>query len=246
MNLNQFLQNQEKNYNEIRNLQRLVVEEKGIEPDPALVERRGGFFIVLIHSTVITRKAMRFSREVSKRAPAIVYGSTHVHTTLGRCTFGFGPQFYFNAHTDKKGAGILRKLSDVISNISETIPRNALEINYTEYLLTPHSLIAAGTPNEVFVKMLNLMIEEGKRRNIEINPPWGAHITLSRFTERRTLREMSPVLSTQLGKAAPFGRSAPIGIAAGYTFREPKERHFVDLRKTPGHFRPYKVFLFPK
>lgn len=232
MNLENFLKEQEKNYNEIR---ALLVLETGAEADPALQERRGGFFISLIHADELTQSGAKISAEIAHIVPSVSYGTKDIHTTLGRVKQEYGPHFYCNPDKEPS-VTILQKLKEVVkealTDVIEPYPR----IAYSDYLVTRHAVIAVGTPNEWFVKFTGALIKKGGNCGIEIIPPWGAHITMGRFTEKIPRNEITR-LADLLKRSVPLGVSFPVAVATGYTARKPDERLCANLKDTPGHFK---------
>ena len=115
------------------------------------------------------------------------------------------------------------------------------KIIYTGYLTTRNSVIAIGTPNEWLTDFAETLADAGKKIGVEIIRPWGSHITLARFTEKITKKEIAR-LDWLLEKSAPLGVSMPVAVATGYTLRRPEEKFCQDLKETPGHFMVFKKF----
>ncbi|OHA27742.1 MAG: hypothetical protein A3C08_03225 [Candidatus Taylorbacteria bacterium RIFCSPHIGHO2_02_FULL_47_18] len=237
MNLERFLKVQEQTYKEIRDLR---VLDTGAKADVALQERRGGFFVSLIHASDITRNAARLSSKIAHIVPSITYQCEHIHTTVGRVIKEFGPHFYCDPDSETN-RNVLALLGEIVKDAMTKLNTPYPKIIYTEYLTTRNSVIAIGAPNEWFTNFAEALVDISKQAGMEIAPPWGAHITVSRFTEKITKKELGG-LSDLLRIYTPLGISIPVAVAIGYTFRRREEQKCRDLRETPGHFKPYIVF----
>lgn len=238
LELTSFLAGQNEVYSEFRKLAG-AARKKGIEQDANLSEKFGGFFVVLRHSPDVARHAEEFSRRIASVVPAVIYGKEHAHTTLAR--YCYSPGFRSNPDLEENRI-ILEKMSDAVRDALPRIRRSPLFIDYTEFLYTPSVAIAAGNPNEGFVRLFNAISAACEARGIEIQPPWGSHITLSRFEATISAKNLEDFFDF-FEMIRPLGRSVPVAVSVGYSLWEPDSRHLnANTEELCGHFAPYRSF----
>src|SRR3989338_3308552 len=244
MRHSEFLAEQERNYESLRRQQEQAMQT-GIEADPSLRERSGGFFLSLIHPPEVVTKVTALSHQIAELVPAIVYRPQDIHTTSGRLEDGsFGPGFYFD-ESRPEHAESLRRVLKIAEEVAKRIPsQDSGSIAFTgELFVTPRVIVVASMPDEAQTRTFELVRQVGEEMRTPIKPAWGAHMTISRFTDVRSREEIGHLLDL-LRNATPIGISRPIGISAGYTLRQKEEINYTDLRKTPGPFHGVKTFAF--
>ena len=236
--INEFITGQKVIHQKLRELA-CDVQIQGIEPDPNLKNKTGGFFIVLEHPPEIVRVAEDFSRKVSRAAPAIVYNAKAINTSLGSYRSGFG----FMANPNKaEHREILEEMSAATRSALQVFEKKSCWIDYVEYLHSSFMAMAVGIPNEGFAELVEEISYACGKRNIPLNPAWGVHITLNRFTARVPAEKLGDFFKL-FWNAPPLGKSFPTGVKVGYAMWEPNS-DYPDIKPEDlrGYFAAYKRF----
>jgi len=244
MGYNEFLAEQQRNYESLQRQQQETLRT-GIEADPMLRERKGGFFLSLIHPIEVVNRVAALSRQIAELVPAVVCHPQDVHTTAGMLLDGsFGPDFYFDEGKPEHAESLKRALK-VAETVAERVVANSSgSIAFNgELFVTPRVIVAAGMPDEAQVNTFELVKQIGEELGTPIKPAWGAHITISRFIDRRNREEIGPLFDL-LKRTSPIGVSIPVGISAGYTLWKKSECNCTDVRNTLVSFHGVKTFLF--
>ncbi len=177
------------------------LKEQGTTPD--LPSQEHAYYVALIHSSDINSKVTDFSRQVASRVPALMYDPTNIHTTLAN---GYITRGEFTADPQK-----LDKLIDLLSGLrSKKVPR----LVYHAWLPNQTTTIAAAYADQAFFELALSIHEETRNRGLDLNFPWGSHISASRFTERRSPDQLEELFSF-VEEAEPLGESKPVKIAVG-------------------------------
>lgn len=238
-----FCAKQNETYAVIRRNEREKTCVTGIEPDPGLTYRRGGFYLSFIHAARLNTVAATFSAGVNQFVPAMVYQRQDLHTTAGSLAGSVQDHFYIDLE-DATHRHSLASMVQIAHAAASRILVNQAEIRFDELpIITPQNIVVLGRPNESFVEAVNTVLESAQECGVELSPPWGAHMTVSRFAAARKPSELD-ALFTYRDMELPWGASRLVGIAAGYVLRRPQERHVVDLRETPGPFHSARFFPF--
>ena len=126
----------------------------------------------------------------------------------------------FSTNLGERFSPDLGVLNRLVSAVRETGRLAAPTIEYNEWLFNQSTLIAAGTPNEAFLEISQRIVDSAKKESLELRLPWGAHITIARFTRPQTYDELAGFRSF-LENAALLGTSRPACIDVGHmTFKE--------------------------
>lgn len=243
MDISEFLESQNKTLDLMRNFERDETRKIGIRPDPGLVNRRGGFFLSLMHEPEIVTKASKLSLEIGRRVPAVSYTNNELHTTAGSIPESQQDYFYYD-----EGMPTHRRFLDAVVNVANEVATEmrsgACQILFSEpYIIVPTCVVAPGQPNEAFIEIINTVKKVSEEVGVEFKLPWGAHMTLCRFTKTKKPEEVQALFHL-LKNEAPFGLSRVTGIAAGYTLRRKIEEGATLLRYTRGPFHVEKFFPF--
>lgn len=197
----EFLENQNTIYLRLSNDRTLT--ENGTVPNPN-IKNTGGYLIALRHPSSLTDVIDEFSMKISNIIPSIIYNKSNIHTTISDYNIAndFVPDY----------AGILDKLWTSVKEIKN---RGQILINYYRMISTKDSVIMAGIPNENFYNISQAIINNARSSGIELRFPWGAHITLSRFLEKKSPAELAEFF--KLMESAPkIGEIKPEFIDVGY------------------------------
>jgi hypothetical protein len=188
---------------------------KGITPMEALWNQHGGIFIAARHPASITDKVAEVSENVAKIVPAWTYDGSNAHTSLP---------------TTKQHFGFVRD-EEAEKAVIFALPRDigTLEIDYFGIRVTPDAVLLAGTANEPFlavgktiehavnnsVAAINRRREDAKQVPYVFGTPFGPHITMDRFLEKRSPEELKE-LEAYVKSVPAFGRSRITSVDVGY------------------------------
>lgn len=177
MNHAEFLAKQQEIYAKSFRQKEHVVMEKGLESDPAITNRDGGFFIACRHGCDFASKIEKLSHSIGclpHLRPILTYYRETAHTTLA--TYMVSPDFRVDpdqeAHRqiiDDLWWAVCYVLCDPETCLIPTpLP---IEIDYSEYLFNQTTVIAKGLPNENFVKLAEEIARMAKFRKIDLKKP---------------------------------------------------------------------------
>lgn len=240
-NFQEFVAQQVEAYSNFRKLAN-DAQIKGVEPDPNLEKKMGGFFIVLEHPLAIRKAAEDFSKKISSLIPAIVYNEDVVHTSLG--SYFYVPGLVVNPD-DPVHREILDRMSEAVQRALNRFGANLWYIEYYTFLHTLNVAIAGGSPSVPgFLDLIEEVVSACKEQKIELKPAWGAHITLSRFKGKVPAHNLTTFFDL-FENAEPLGRSVPTAVKVGYALWKPNSFHpDVMPEDLCGHFTTYKRFEF--
>ena len=182
------------------------VKEQGIVRSPLLQqEGRGSYLIALRHPEEITRPLEELSRKIAEVAPALEYSRKTLHTTIA--LWKAGPNF--EVRQDE-----LERLQTAIEPMEGRLISPVL--TYSEIFYNQDSVMTVGEAREDFREMANQVLEGLSEVGIEARPPWGGHITVSRFTEPVGANDLRPLFQL-LDTAQMDLRSIPVSLDVGHT-----------------------------
>ena len=205
MDFTEFIAKQEEVYNKFRDISKLEIEGT----KPSIPDSQGGYLIIFRHPLKVTEKVEGFSKRISQIVPAIVYDSATIHTTIS----DFGIKEGFAPEKD-----ILEKLCNSARRV---FFKDTPAISYSEWLYNQNTVIVAGMPDETFLEIAQGIYSSGEKNGIKLRMPWGAHITVNRFTEQKSPEELKDFF--KLMKEAPvLGKSVPENIDVAYFDFSPK------------------------
>jgi hypothetical protein len=200
MDFDEFLRKEKEVYDRFRDTSKLVVA--GL--DPKIPTQQGGYLITYRHPNSITNRLGEFSRQVSEIVPSIIYDRENAHTTIS----DFQVQDNFSAETTT-----LNQLADIVYSC---LPLSGVVfINYSGWLLNQNTGIAEGYPNQPFVEHASKIVDLSHSNGVQIRPPWGAHITTSRFLQTCSQEEVSELIDL-FKHTKPLGESKPEFLDVGY------------------------------
>jgi len=200
MEFQEFLTKQEEVYQNFKNSEETVRKE-GIKAHDSKGE--SAYFIAFRHLPEIAEKVEEFSLRIARELPSLTYMKEAVHTTIS----DYNVRKDFTLNPD-----ILRKLSTAVYSIREELSR--VSIDYTKWLYNQDTLIAAGMPNESFLRNSEIIRDAAVAEGLELRLPWGAHITTARFEESLSPDSLSDFYKL-MQEAVPIGNSIPFAIDIG-------------------------------
>lgn len=175
---------------------------KGLAPN--IPNNQGAYIIAFRHSKKITKEIEHFSRTLAVNFPSIIYDESNIHTTIS--TYGLTDNFT----CDSALISILTEsVKDTYKNLETPL------VQYTGWLLNQNTGIATGTPNIGFINNISSIIENAKKKGIDLKMPWGSHITVSRFNCTPPTNDITNLLS-YFSNAQPLGLSKLESIDVGY------------------------------
>ena len=163
-----------------------------------------GYLVALRHPYEVVKIVDEFSQRVARVVPSIVYNKDSIHTTIS--DYGVSP--IYDPHKS-----ILEGLVDSVYSAVKCF--NAPSIVYNEWLYNTNSVIIAGNPSSSFFELSKKIKKTAERHNIELRFPSMAHITVSRFIERKNINELSDFLSL-MEETEEIGVSNPNFIDVAY------------------------------
>ena len=208
---------------------REAVVKDGFSPDPALVERKGGYLIALRPSALVCRWSEHLwaSRRTSLSG-VVRYGPAQLHTTLSdyRIVAGFNPD------ADSDAEATLNGLADIASRAVSRIS-SPIDCSYEGATFNQTTVIAKGVPCSGFLDLASLIVEEANDYGLALRLPWGAHITLARASAHVTHRDAWEILGLLSENSMPEGMQKYTELVVG------------QLVPTPTSFEARFVRRFP-
>lgn len=159
-----------------------------------------GYLIICRHSIKIAQLVHEFSMKINKLIPSTLYIPKKVHTTISTI-----PVDHDNKNTD-----ILKK---AISSVAQERP---FKITFHKWLVAKDAIIAAGTPDEQFFRIVDMIKRTAAKDGLFLRYPKMAHITTARFKEICTDRVKLKKLLELVNKQKPLGVSRINKIEAAY------------------------------
>lgn len=200
MDFSEFISRQEVIYSEFRDTSK--VEQNGIVPK--ILNGQGGYIIAYRHSTNIVEIVEELSQRINNSVPSIKYNKDNIHTTLA--TFQVSDAFTLDQIT-------FNNLIDIVNYCLPLI--RDVKIQYNELLMNQDTVILGGNPNIEFFNNVKKIVESSLQEGIQLKYPWGAHITISRFLEEVSNKQMVELL-TLVKNSIPLEVSTPTCIDVGY------------------------------
>lgn len=239
MEFEDFLYGQLVVYHNFKKIAEEVKRGGGIAADPNLLNRKRYFSVVLLHSQAIGKAIEEFSSKVTASAPGIIYKHRDVHTTLG--SLFYIERFRFD-WTNSLHIDYLEKMADGVRDALAELGKINCVINFPHYLFNKAVVIAAGFPNRDFFRLFTKIRECCRRYGVELNPPWGAHIIVTRFTAQKKASELGDFFNLVENTPGP-GLSVPEAVAVGYSMWEKSsERPDVPDDEIHGQFAPLYIY----
>ena len=209
----EFSASQESAYNNFRRLGK-VAQTKGIMRDEALDGKMCGFFVNLVHDRRVALAASEFSMRLSRITGADPYGTADIHTTIASKRVPSKPRIVsYSSDFRETLEAIVAAVHAAINNLR--IERGSIEIDYDCYLYSQVAAIAAGKPNEQFIRFFEEIIRIAVEHGVDLNPPWGGAITLGRFTREISASRLGDFFRL-LQTYPPLGRSVPVAVRVQY------------------------------
>ncbi|MDP2598328.1 MAG: hypothetical protein Q8P49_00685 [Candidatus Liptonbacteria bacterium] len=217
------------------------VARNGIAKDPNLDNKMGGYFVVLEHGPEFAKRAEKISRSIADIVPASIYRACNIHTTLG--SFRYVPNTSINPDNPVYGK-ILEDLSRAVFRAICRFGPREIYIDYPGYLYTPHVVLAEGVPDERFVSLMDRVVSACGDIGIDLQPGWGAHVTLARFTGAAQPEKIGDFRKL-IANTDPLGKGVSVAVKIGYALWEPNSAHQdLALEEARGHFATYRRIPF--
>jgi len=230
-----FLREQERIYRERFRQQEAVVRREGFKPDPVVTGEKGGFLVVflpdfttrfwmpMILSLVGDELARCGIPHIRYTANPFRYLPANVHSTISDYNVADGYVPFSGTATNRAVDSLLvTNLQFAVRKAVRSLPVTTREQCAVQYrmplLCNSTTVIAPGTPNEEWLIVVERIIERCASAGIELRRPWGAHMTLARFTEAVEPKKVRKSLSLVRG-IQPSVTLRPHSIGVGtFTF----------------------------
>ena len=161
------------------------------------------YYVALVFSDEVNAKIEKFSKGISNLVPAVTYNSANIHATLAN---GYITRGDFKFDND-----VINKLSEIVRSASK---KEIFPLVHYSWLINSGGIISAAYGNEGFFNVAYEINQEAKKRDLELNFPWGAHMSVNRFSEAKRPDQIKDLLSF-IGQAKPLGQISPIKITLG-------------------------------
>lgn len=169
------------------------------------------YYVALVFSDEVNAKIEKFSKKISNLVPTITYNSANIHTTLANG--------YITRGDFKVDKNIIDKLSDIVMDVSK---KKISPLIHHSWLINSGGIISATYGNEGFFNAAYEINQEAKKRGLELNFPWGAHMSVNRFSEAKKPDQIKDLLSF-IEQAKPLGQISPIKITLGTAYTTKNE-----------------------
>lgn len=147
---------------------------KGLIPN--MPDYHGGYSICWRHDDSIIEKVSEVATGIGDYVNSVVYDNKNtLHSTITYIAFS-SPDLF-----DKRKMDLIVK---VVENVVDDLKKPL--IDYTEWLMNYDTVIAAGVADRNFFHSAKLIIDAGKEVGLDLRMPWGSHITVARFLERKS------------------------------------------------------------
>lgn len=170
------------------NLAMANLGETGMQPDPVVTDRKGGYFINFALNPSIEDQIQAFAERVKSEVPSIlVYGKEMLHTTLSDLlvTSGFIP------HKSPDYHEVSSKLAQAVY-IARERTASFVGCSYADgFVFNGTTGILKGKPARTFLQYAATIVEEAAKLGIELRLPWGAHVTFARASQSVTTYDSS-------------------------------------------------------
>ncbi len=170
------------------NLAMANLGETGMQPDPVVTDRKGGYFINFALNPSIEDQIQVFAERVRSEIPGmLVYGREMLHTTLSDLlvTSGFIPHESPNYHD------VSSKLAQAVFE-ADKVTASFVGCSYADgFVFNGTTGILKGRPARSFLQYAETIVEEAAKLGIELRLPWGAHVTFARASQEVTTLDAS-------------------------------------------------------
>jgi len=170
------------------------------------------YYVALIHSDEINEKMTRFSEEIAKRVPAVKYDPSSIHTTLAN-------GYIIRDNHFSPNVGIIDRLRD---SVKKSLLNRVQPLVYNAWLVNSGGVIASAYGNEGFFNLAYGINQVAKAVDLDLNFHWGAHMTVSRFSEARGPEQIKDLLAF-VDEAKPLGQSFPSTVSLGTAYNTKNE-----------------------
>lgn len=190
-----FRREQERIYRERFRHQEAMIRREGFKPDPIVTGERGGVLVAFLPD-LEARWRMRDILDLLGRCITtcdvshIRYATTPfrhhratVHSTISDCEVAD----HFVPSLDMVTNRFIDMLRFNVAKTVRSLPmttRKRCVIRFNKPLLcNSTTVIAPGEPSEEWLIVVDRIIRRCRSAGIDLRDPWGAHMTLARFTE---------------------------------------------------------------
>ena len=214
-----FRESEERIYRERFRRMAPQIRKEGFKADPVFANQRSGVLIAFLPDpyTAWCMRQVIASVNTAVQAygvPVSVYGAEVFHSTIS----GYQATDGAPVGLETRGSTIDDTLQPAIAHAIKTLPRitrNRCAIKYHHRLLcNPTTVIAPGEPNEEWLLIVERLIARCKNAGITLRKPWGAHMTLARFTANYRPSSFNGFLGA-LAKINPDAVLRPRSIGIG-------------------------------
>jgi len=187
---NTWLQDQNRIYNERFRHRAALLESQSVEKPKRAQDATRGYYVVFRLPEHARNTLGEVSEQIAQLTPSITYKPEIMHATLS--DYGIVPENEFSQDNDL--------LEDICQGIEQSLPHiNAPVVEIKDLLYNPDTVLFEGQPDKMFFNACKTVIKNCKTQDVDLRDPWGAHITISRFSENKTpdqLQELIKYLKT--------------------------------------------------
>jgi len=165
---------------------------------------RGGYIIALRHSHSITDSIEKLNTKINEIIPIMKYDRTNIHTTIAT---------YLAKDNFIPDERILAKIIHMFDG--NAIVFEKIKICYSNYLIDKSAMILAGNPNVGFFNNCDNIIKLLHKENLLFEFPWGAHITVCRFLQNGSKKQIEELYNL-INESKALYESTPMYTDIGY------------------------------
>lgn len=218
MEFSEFLAKQEEVYSRFRDTK--AIRTEGTVPK---LPTKNAYFVVYRHPDEIAQTIDSVSRKINETIRSWIYAAHNVHTTLSD---------YFPDLPDFPNQEVLDNL--VLGVQESQLQKPVITYPRPSWLLyNQNTVLAAGHPSVEFVHNVNQVIKNCRGHGRELREPWGGHITVARFKEKKSPRELEALFKFMDSSLPELPDSHPISLDVGYAFVSPDGIEFNPYRSFP-------------
>lgn len=161
----------------------------GMEVDPFVTERRGGYYLFRRPNPEVAAKVAEFGNLIKQIAPnVLVYPEGALHSTF--TDYQVRPNFIPSEAPDHG------QVLEMFDTIVKAFPRvHASTVIYKRILFGLNAFVLEAEPDELFYLCACAMHGIGQGLGMNLRMPWGAHLTFG-----RTSGDVSPAQVAELAE----------------------------------------------
>ncbi len=172
---------------------------------PLVAEPAAGYIVAWLHTDSLMAQLAQVNGQINAIVPVMRFDGSNAHTTITVYQLQPADGFQLNEQT-------LQSLTTACFEIDDSLLQT-VRIRFDQWLFKEDAVIAAGQPNDAFWQVGEALRNAGKKHNLDLRMPWGAHITAARY-----LADSDKVaeLTTLLRQTSGLGESRPQAVVVGH------------------------------